>query len=109
MITKKNLDTPMMNDDASDEFERLGNDENYDKNLSEDDDIEEAVFIRSEYESSHMALKSSNNVGHEAKLSPNMLYTVSSARIIDGEPSVLLITALVFVKTYLSIHFICQG
>ena len=97
------------NDDASDDFGGLGNDENYDKNLSENDDIEEAMFIRSEYESSHMALKSSNNVENEANLSSNMLYNVSSGRIISVEPSLLLITVLVFMNTHLFISYRCQG
>ena len=96
-------------DDALDEFGGFGNDENYAKNLPENDDIEEAIFIRSEFESSHMALKSSNNVENEAELSPNMLYTVSSERIISVEPSLLLITVLVFMNTHLFISYRCQG
>ena len=100
------------NDDTSDEFWGFVNHENYDKydnNRSEIDDFEEPTFIRSEYESSHMALKSSYYEDNEAKLSSNMLFTVSSARTIGVEPLILLITVLAFIKTYSFISFICQG
>jgi hypothetical protein len=65
---------------------------------SENGVIEEPTYSRSEFESSHMALKSSNIVDNEAQVSSNMFYTVSSGRRIGVETISLTLSLIVYIK-----------
>merc|ERR1719154_71962 len=62
------------------------------------DIIEEPAFSQAEEESSHMALKSSNNLDNQAELSSKTLFSVSSARRLYFQSILISILMVVFTK-----------